>query len=209
MIRHASVLGARSLVLFPGGHRGHTRNHLRRLLRLALDELVPLAEDLDVRLAIEPVIGPEAISLNFAGGFNSMLELISDYPASRVGLVADLFYLARDVLATRDFSKFAKRIALVQISDLRVSSTDGFGRCLPGSGRLPINSWLNRLAHCNYRGPIELELHGPEFEFLGHQDLLVAGREFLLEHDQPVIFEESTHDESDNADSKVDSTKSL
>ncbi len=197
MIRAASLLRAGTLVIYPGGPNGHATSHLRRMLRLALDELVPLAEDLDVRLAIKPVVGPEAASLNFAGGFDAVHKLIEAYPAEHVGMVADLFYLARDCSATRDFPKFMERIALVQVSDLVQSCNGSFARCLPGAGCLPLTSWMNRLEYYRYNGPVELELHGPEFEFLGHDDLLIAVREFQLQHQQPVVFEEETNEDAE------------
>lgn len=190
MIWAASVLGAECLVIHPGGANGHTTSHLRRLFRLALDELVPVAADLDVRLAVEPVSGPESRALSFAKDFRSTLELISEFPAAHVGMVADLFYLARDQEAIRRFPDMVQRVALVQVSDLRPCSRGLPVRCLPGAGRLPLRSWFNRLAHCQYQGPIEMEMHGPEFEFLSHADVLVAMREFVLQNFVPVVFEE-------------------
>ena len=54
-IRLAAALKAGCLVVYSGGRAGHTHNHARRLLVDALRELAPLAEDLRVTLAIEPM----------------------------------------------------------------------------------------------------------------------------------------------------------
>ena len=54
-IRLAAVMQAGCLVVYSGGRNGHTYNHCRRLVRAALTELVPLARDLDVVLAVEPM----------------------------------------------------------------------------------------------------------------------------------------------------------
>lgn len=210
MIWAASVLGAGTLVIHPGGSNGHTSRHLRRLFSLALDELVPEARDLDVRLAVEPVCGPETKSAGFATDFCSTLELISAWPGSLVGIVADLFHLSRDPQAVRCFPGFVDRVALVRMSDLRMVSGRRAVRCLPGTGCLPIRSWLNRLKHSRYSGPVELEMHGPEFENLGHEDVLVALREFMREDFQPVVFEEARPGDGGgkvHGDSSVESRK--
>ena len=43
------------LVVYAGGRNNHIYRHAGRLLRLALDELLPMAEMWEVPLAIEPM----------------------------------------------------------------------------------------------------------------------------------------------------------
>ena len=52
-LRVARRLGAPTLVVYSGARAGHTYNHARRLLRDALAELAPTAEELNVALALE------------------------------------------------------------------------------------------------------------------------------------------------------------
>jgi len=189
-IRSASLLGAHTLAICVGGRNGHADGHLQRLVHQALDELVPLAEDLDVRLAVEPVCGPEFKRFNFAGEMASTLKLIRDYPLEHVGVVADLFFLGGDMAAARDISRYLDRIALVQLCDVSHGAHGKRLRCLPGAGQLPLAAWINMLSHYNYHGPVEMELHGPEFDFVSHEDMLVASREFVARHFSPVVFEE-------------------
>jgi sugar phosphate isomerase/epimerase len=187
-IADAAALGAQTLILYPGGRNGHTCSHLRRLLRLALDELVPCAADHDVRLALEPVLGPEAERLDFTGRLDCAADLLSGWPASQVGLVADLFHLGRDSAAVKLLPQVIDRIALVQLADWRADRLGRPVRCLPGAGNLSVFAWLNFLRCQRYAGPIEIELHGSEFEFLGHDDLLMACREYLQACAMPVPF---------------------
>ena len=51
----AAALKAGCLVVYSGARNGHTQNHARRLFASALLELLPLAEELQIELAVEPM----------------------------------------------------------------------------------------------------------------------------------------------------------
>ena len=50
-IGRAAEMKAGCLIVYSGGRAGHTHNHARRLLRAALDQLLPLAVESNVTLA--------------------------------------------------------------------------------------------------------------------------------------------------------------
>ncbi len=206
-VQAASRLGSGTLVVCTGGRNGHADSHMKKLVRQALDVLVPAADDLAVRLAFEPVCGPESCKFNFTGGMIATLDLIRDYPAANVGVVADLFFLGRDLAAAREIPGYLDRLALVQLCDVRIGPHGKRFRCLPGSGQMPLASWINMLSHHGYAGPVEIEMHGPEFDFVSHEDLLVASREFVLQYFAPVIFEEDKSGDALFNPSKVDVRK--
>ena len=54
-LRLAAAMQAGCLVLYPGARNNHTTRHAFRLLRMAIDDLLPLAEDCEVPLALEPM----------------------------------------------------------------------------------------------------------------------------------------------------------
>ena len=54
----AHMVGADKLIVHAGGRNGHTEKHARRLLTQALDEITPLAGDLDITLLLEPILTP-------------------------------------------------------------------------------------------------------------------------------------------------------
>lgn len=175
----AAALGAPVLIVRAGGSNGHICSQLRRLFRDAMKELVPVAADHEVRLAIEPVCGPHWRKVDFTGRLECAARLIGEWPGEHVGLVADLFHASVDAGLIRQFQPLIGRIALVQLADSRLDQDGQPVRCLPGTGRTSLRSWLKLLECYNYRGPIELELHGSEFEFVSHEDLLMACREFF------------------------------
>ncbi|HTQ40092.1 MAG TPA: TIM barrel protein, partial [Pirellulales bacterium] len=53
-INLAAAMHANCLVIYSGARAGHTHNHARRLVTAALKELVPVAEEFGVVLALEP-----------------------------------------------------------------------------------------------------------------------------------------------------------
>ena len=54
-IRLAASLRAGCLIVHSGSRAGHTHNHARRLLKNALSELLPMAAEHSVTLALEPM----------------------------------------------------------------------------------------------------------------------------------------------------------
>ena len=54
-LRMAASFGAKVLVVCSGARSGHTLNHARQLVVGALKELVPIAEEFGVVMAIEPM----------------------------------------------------------------------------------------------------------------------------------------------------------
>jgi sugar phosphate isomerase/epimerase len=51
----AAALNTRCLIVYSGARGGHTHNHARRLLRSAISEILPLADEFGVALALEPM----------------------------------------------------------------------------------------------------------------------------------------------------------
>ena len=53
-IYQAHSFGAGKLIVHPGGRNSHTESHAIRLLKTAVTELAPIANDLGVQLLLEP-----------------------------------------------------------------------------------------------------------------------------------------------------------
>ena len=53
-IYQAHLFGAGKLIVHPGGRNSHTESHAIRLLKTAVTELAPIANDLGVQLLLEP-----------------------------------------------------------------------------------------------------------------------------------------------------------
>ncbi|MDB4534457.1 sugar phosphate isomerase/epimerase [Vicingaceae bacterium] len=167
-IRTAATIDAGCLIIHPGSRRGHTASHARRLLIRALREIVPIADDFGVRLAIEPMDRHHASGFTFLHSIQDTLELLSPYPESTIGLVLDLFQFGHLFdQQTESLSQLANRIALVQLSD-RTDQTPKASRCLPGLGIVDIKEWISFFERSGYRGFYEFEVHGRSIESISY-----------------------------------------
>ncbi len=189
-VYQAHMIGADCLVIHPGGQNGHTKNHARRLFRSAINEVLPFAIDLGIRLAIEPVLTPKN-PWNFYCDFQSVLNITRMSQPEHIGIVLDLYHLGHEQKILSSLHQFRDRIALVQLSDTKLATQrdkcpNDDSRCLLGHGSLLIDQWLKRLVEIDYSGAVEIEIHGREVETMEYQDVLRHACEFLKSTQVPV-----------------------
>jgi len=156
----AGQLNAGSLILHPGARNNHTNSHAFRLLRLAIDQLAPVAEDYGVKLAIELIPGFVESPWTFIHSFSQLDQLLDNFAPEQLGLVLDLYYAGLNQPTLERLERIADRIDLVQLSDRGDTNTAEEHRLLPGDGKVDIPAWITKLDQMDYNGPIELEVHG-------------------------------------------------
>jgi hydroxypyruvate isomerase len=104
---------------------------------------------------VEPLSGAPRYPLRTAADAVAVVERVErDTGVTDLGLLCDVYHLAvngDDV--DRAIEAFAPRIAHVQVADAP-------GRGAPGTGELPLDRWLTRLADGGYAGWVSLE-HEP------------------------------------------------
>jgi len=171
-VRTAAELQAGCLVVYSGGRGGHTRNHARRLLRGALSDMIAVADELDVTLAIEPMhvqCGAEWTFLNTA---EETIELLDAAGANQVELVFDTYHLCQQDQPTTAIESLTPRIALVQLGDSRSPPEGEQNRCPLGEGQLPLAEVISQLTSAGYDGYFEVELIGEDVEAMDYQALI-------------------------------------
>ncbi|MEM7454834.1 MAG: sugar phosphate isomerase/epimerase family protein [Planctomycetota bacterium] len=157
-IQLAGTVGAQCVILNTGSRNGHTRNHARRLLSSALDELLPVAADYDVRLSIEPVPPCAASASTVFDNVREAVNFVTCYTPDQLGLVLDLCHVGTDKRVFDNLSRLIPWVSLVQVADCRTVDGARF-RCTPGTGDVPIEDWLFSLQQHGFRGPLEIEVH--------------------------------------------------
>jgi sugar phosphate isomerase/epimerase len=171
-IELAAALRARCLVVHSGPRGLHTQNHVRRLLREALESLLPLAESLHVTLALEPMHPAAGGRWTFLTDLDDALRLVTSFGSPYLKLVLDCYDWGReDDLASR-LPRLAPHLALVQLADGREAPCGERNRCPLGTGNVPLAGLVRELANAGYRGPFEIELLGEEIEACDYQSLL-------------------------------------
>jgi sugar phosphate isomerase/epimerase len=171
-LRWAGEAGAGALIVYSGARACHTFNHARRLFRDALRELVPMAEELGVTLAVEPMHPHCAREFTFLHCFDDTLAMLDGVDHPRVKMVFDTYHLGLSADLLDRLPTLVDRIALVQLGDAKSPPNGEQNRCRLGDGILPLTQILQVLAAAGYEGYYDVELLGEDIEPLDYDDLL-------------------------------------
>lgn len=176
-LRLAAAIQAGCLVVYPGGRNNHTYRHAGRLLRTALEELLPLAEAVEVPLAIQPKHAACATDWSFLTDPDSVLELIHEFSSPYLTLAYDTYHFPlverqQDLLA-----EVAPHVSIVHLGDRRRPPNIERDRCPLGCGRLPLAETVATLIEAGYTGPFDVKLMGQEIERCDYWRLLGQSRE--------------------------------
>ncbi len=149
----------------PGRRDGRSFDELAAALADAVAPCAAYAEQLGVRLAIEPSLRTD---VSFVHTFRDGTDV-----AARAGIdvIADIgnCWMERDVEDT--VRRAGSRIAAVQLSDAVYGTTDHpspGGRVVPGDGDLALDAFIEAVLDTGYTGAFELEVVGPAIEAEGH-----------------------------------------
>jgi len=152
-VRAAAVLGCSNISVPPGGPlRGMGRGRAMRLFHQGLEEVVPLAEELGVRLLVEPEPG---LLLENSRQFRQFIRSVS---SPMVGLNFDaghFFCVGQDPVEAME--ELFGWIGHMHLEDI------GSGRehrhLIPGLGGMDLRSLIKRAARMGYKGDMSLELY--------------------------------------------------
>lgn len=171
-VRLAAAMQAGCLVVYPGGRNGHTYNHCRRLVRGALAALMPLASDLDVTLAVEPMHRGCASEWTFLTDLGEALDLMDGLANPHLQLVFDTYHLGRDLDILRRIPEIVDRIAVVHLGDSRSEPVGEQNRCRLGQGNVPLGAIVDSLLGAGYDGDFDVELIGEDIEAAEYGELV-------------------------------------
>lgn len=171
-IRLASELRAGCLVVYSGGRGGHTSNHSRRIFKAALQDLLPVAAEFDVKLAIEPMHPGCAAEWTFLTCLDDVLTLMDELRSSHLQLVFDAYHLSGCEQSLSRLPELIPHIALVQLGDAKRPPQGEQNRCRLGEGILPLRETVAKLTQAGYVGNYEIELMGEEIETQDYVELL-------------------------------------
>lgn len=175
-IRLAGEMGAGCLIVYSGARAGHTVNHARRILKSALIELAPLADELGVALAIEPMHAACAADWTFLTDLEQTLATLDEVGSPAVKLCFDAYHLGLAPDVVERIPQIASRLALVQLGDAKSPPQEEAHRCPLGEGIIPLPEIVAALHDAGYDGFFEVELMGEEIEAADYNELLVQSK---------------------------------
>ena len=157
-IELAEAIDARCLVVYTGGRNYHTRRHAGRLLRSALEDLLPIAEARGVTLAVEPMHAACAGEWTLLTSLAAATELLDDYQSDALKLVFDTYHFS-DVTQT-EIAAVAERTAVVHLADIASPHTVDQERRQLGDGYAPLRKIVQGFVANGFDGFFDIELLG-------------------------------------------------
>jgi sugar phosphate isomerase/epimerase len=175
-LRLAAKIQAGCLVVHPGGRNNHTSRHALRLLRAALEELLPTAEHYEVPLALEPMHVACAASWTFLTDFERVSELVAEYNTPYLKLALDTYHFPWSDGDHNILPQIVPHIGVVYLADRREPPSIDHDRCALGRGQLPLADILASLFEAGYSGPFDVRLMGSEIQPADYGRLLVQSK---------------------------------
>jgi sugar phosphate isomerase/epimerase len=175
-VRTAAELRTDTLVVYSGARAGHTFNHARRLIQSALKELLPLATEFGVYLAVEPMHPGCAREWTFLTSIDDVVALLGAVGSPQVKIVFDTYHLGQDPGVVDRIAQIAPQIAIVQLGDAHHPPEGDQDRCRLGEGTVPLKEIVAALKAAGYDGYYDVELLGEELGTSDYRELLEHGK---------------------------------
>ena len=175
-IRLAAELGAGCLIVYSGSRSGHTHSHARRLLRNAIRQLLPIAEEFNVTLAIEPMHQGCARDWTFLTSLAMTIEFLEEFSNDHLQLSFDTYHFGYQPISVDELARIVPYVALVQVGDAKRPPTGEQNRCPLGQGVIPIEDYISDFRKAGYDGFFEVELLGEDVEAESYTRLLSSAK---------------------------------
>lgn len=154
----AAAVGARTLIVSPGGRGRYTARHEYRLVTQAVRELSVVAEEVGVQLAVMPRNSLLAGKWTSLHSLEEAIDLCDATGRKNVGVVYDSFYLANSPRDLKILEKHSNRIFALQLRDTVKPGGQEYDQCLPGTGVLPLEDIIQRLFENGFSGDIDVQV---------------------------------------------------
>jgi sugar phosphate isomerase/epimerase len=175
-LRLAAQVQAGCLVVHPGRRNNHTSRHAMRLLRTALDELLPTAEFYEVPLVLEPMHVACAASWTFLTDFEDVGNLVWEYDTPYLRLALDTYHHPLGESERGILPEIAPLLGIVHLADRREPPSIDHERCPLGEGQLPLGDVIATLIESGYDGPFDVRIMGSEIQPADYRRLLTQSR---------------------------------
>lgn len=159
VLDEAATLGTDTVVLVCGGIAGGDLDRSRRQVATGIEAIVPRAQDLGVRLAIEPLHPMYCADRSVIVTLRQALDLAEEFPADVVGVTVDTFHLWWDPEVWDQLERAGSRIFSYQVCDWLDPLPDVLmGRGMMGDGVIDFRPFTDAVTAAGYAGPIEVEI---------------------------------------------------
>jgi sugar phosphate isomerase/epimerase len=178
-IVEAATLGTRELIMVAGGLPAATGPNAaprpggdkdivaaRRRVADRIAELVPFAQEHDVRLVLEPLNPIFAADRAVLSTLGQCLDLAAQFPARTVGVVVDTYHVWWDPQLREQIARAGRegRLASYQVCDWNqpIAADPLLSRGFMGDGFIDFPTVTRWVADAGYTGDVEVEIFNQE-----------------------------------------------
>ena len=162
-VRQAAALGASMVVLVCGAHPQVSLSQGRDQIVAGIDAVLPLAEELNIRLAIEPLHPMYADSRSAVNTMRSANDMTERIGHRLVGVAVDVYHLWWDPELEDQITRCGDRIFAFHVCDWRTPTRDLLNdRGLMGEGCIPIPKIRSWVEAAGFNGFNEVEIFSTE-----------------------------------------------
>ena len=175
----AALIQADCLTLYTGSRGGHTYNHAHRLLQLAFDQILPIAEELGVALALEPMDARAATDWTFLTDLEQTLEVVDRRSHPLLKMALDTYHWGGDEKLYSLLPDLVPHLAIVHLGDCTFRPSRDHERCLLGAGNVPLQSMIAALSEHGYDATYDIRLMGEDIEVADEERVLRDSYQFV------------------------------
>jgi sugar phosphate isomerase/epimerase len=138
----------------------------------SLKEIAPLAEELNVRIALEPLHPMYLDTWSSIVTIEQAMDIIDEVGSGNIGICLDVYHVYWDPKLYEGIKRATGRVFGVHIDDWRFPTRNFEDRVIMGDGILPLATMLRAIEDTGYTGCYEVELFSEELEKIDHNTLL-------------------------------------
>ncbi len=158
-IDEAAELEAEVLVLVCGGIPGKDIVDARRMVEDGIAQILPYAEEREVKLGIEPLHPMFAADRSVVSTLGQALDMAERLKHDGLGVVIDVYHVWWDPDLYKQIKRSAGRIFGFHVDDWLVPAPDMLmGRGIMGDGVIELRRIRAAVDQAGYQGPIECEI---------------------------------------------------
>jgi sugar phosphate isomerase/epimerase len=172
-LRFAASVGAGAVYITSGGAGARPWDDAVAAFCARMAPHAALADQLGVRLAVEPTI-PLRADISFVFCMRDGFDLARD---AGIGAVLDFYSCWHERGLERLVRENLDVLALVQICDFALQTYDTPNRSVIGDGNIPLERLLGMLLDTGYEGAFDLEILGPRIEEEGYASAIARSVE--------------------------------
>lgn len=166
MIREAGGIGAPLLVLVCGAHQDQTLEQSRAQIQAGIEELIPLAAEQQVKLAIEPLHPMYADTRSAINTLKQANDMAAAIDSPWVGVAVDVYHLWWDPDLEKEIYRCGKlgKLLAYHICDWRVPTEDLLlDREIMGKGCVPLKEIGQWVQKAGFGGFEEVEIFSTRY----------------------------------------------